>query len=46
MKQIYDGNNIYKIDFKEDVVQLSLRYTLPKNNQLENIMWAKDYILE
>jgi len=41
---IYDGTNIYKIENKEPSTHITLRYTLPKNNQNEGIRMASDYI--
>lgn len=41
---VYDGTNIYKIEAEEPSVNICLRYTAPKNNQLEGIRMASDYI--
>jgi len=43
---IYDGNNIYKLDFKPDLTTIVLRYKIPTNNQITNIHMAKDYIFK
>lgn len=43
---IYDGNNIYKVDF-DDVKSkggITLRYKVTKSNQKEKIKMASDYI--
>jgi Holliday junction resolvase-like predicted endonuclease/predicted transcriptional regulator len=41
---IYDGTNIYKFDFDIKVMSITLRYTVPKNNQIDKIKMAHDYI--
>ena len=39
---LYDGSNLYKLNGDETII--TLRYTVPKNNQMENVRMAYDYI--
>jgi len=42
---IYDGTNIYKINFDKNITNITLRYKVPANQQIIDIKMARDYIL-
>lgn len=42
---VYDGTNIYKIMRNEINASFTLRYKIPKNNQVKNVKMASEYVM-
>ena len=42
---IFDGENVFKVDFDNSFTNITLRYKVPVNGQIDRVRMAKDYLI-